>query len=158
VKAPPRGTDLDEDGMKLLRLLGPGALRFDVTVRDEAAVGHGPTQEFFTIFSQELGVMKVTNPIMHGLYKFYEIAVLCRKALLIGAIASFPFNPAFFKLILGRAVAIEEVDAVVARSLAQPEGLEGLPFSYPGMPEQKLCPGGSIGLSPQQMLPGLWHL
>jgi hypothetical protein len=157
-----RRTHIYEDGIKLLRLLGPGALRFDVAFRDEEAVGHGPTQEFFTIFSQELcknchglwrneahGSDYAWTP--QGLFplpnappeRFYDIGLLCGKAFLIGSIASFAFNPAFFRLILGQSVTIEEVDAVLARSLARPDGLDGLPFTYPGIPELELCPGGS---------------
>jgi hypothetical protein len=57
--------------------------------------------------------------------------IACRE----GQFASFVFKSSiffFFKIILGISpVEIEEVDAVLARSLAQPHGLEGLPFTLP---------------------------
>lgn len=49
---------------------------------------------------------------------------------------------AFVKLVRGESVTVEEVDPVLARSLEAQEGLEGLDFTYPGLPDVEVAPGG----------------
>jgi hypothetical protein len=49
-----------------------------------------------------------------------------------------PFSPALFSLILGLLLTVSDVDPVLARSLAQPEGFIGLTFVYSGN-EMELC-------------------
>jgi hypothetical protein len=70
------------------------------------------------------------------------LGLLCGKALLMDMLVPLPFNPAFFRLVLGESIAVADVDPALANALAQPEGLIGLPFTYPGS-DLELCEGGS---------------
>jgi hypothetical protein len=151
-----------EDGCKVLQLAGPGLLRIDVSFSGEDGIGFGPTQEFFGLFARELCARRFhlwrdsgdnpSDPFVqapHGLFpapgaskeQFFLFGLLCGKALLMEALVPLPINPAFFSLVIGEKVEVAEVDPVLARSLAQPEGFIGLPFLYPGS-DLELCPGG----------------
>jgi E3 ubiquitin-protein ligase TRIP12 len=59
----------------------------------------------------------------------------------MGAVVAFDFNPAFFALLRGKPVEMADVDTMLASSLANPEDLLDLPFSYPGIAELEMRPG-----------------
>lgn len=165
VKCHIRRNSLFEDGMKMLKAVGPGMLRIDVYFDDEEGIGAGPTQEFFTLFSKELCKAK------HGLWRsefeeddeqmaflknglfpkpnakpelFYILGLLFAKAILMDMILPLPMNPCFFKLIRGDELPdIAEIDELFAVSLNScPEGLIGLNFTYPGLPDFELIKKG----------------
>jgi E3 ubiquitin-protein ligase TRIP12 len=73
--------------------------------------------------------------------QFGLLGLLCGKALLMDMLVPLPFSAAFFRLVRGEFLTVADVDPVLARSLAQPEGLVGLTFVYPGS-ETELCEGG----------------
>jgi E3 ubiquitin-protein ligase TRIP12 len=138
-------------------------LRVDVTYEGEEGIGVGPTQDFFASLTREfcakrLGLWRDESKegdlawTARGIFpapnappeQFYFIGLLVGKALLMDVLVPFPFNPAFFKLILGQPVDAAEVDPMLAQSLANPEGLIGwAPFTYPGIPTLELVPGGA---------------
>ncbi|KAH0790487.1 E3 ubiquitin-protein ligase UPL4-like isoform X5 [Histomonas meleagridis] len=154
--------NLFEEGKLMLEVAGPGMLRPDVFFDNEEGIGAGPTQEFFTLFSQELckksrklwrdNSSESSEYCWHelGLFPrpdappelFYTIGLLCGKAMLMDMILSIPFNPAFFKLMKGNKISLEEVDPQLKRSLESSDGLLDLPFTYPGIPDLELIPGG----------------
>ena len=167
-----RRDHLYEDGIKLLKIAGPGMLRIDAIYQGEEGIGAGPTQEFFYLFSQEL--LKKDKKIWRdssidasdsvfceqGLFPapnadpqiFYLIGLLVGKALLMDMITHLTLNPAFCKLMLGRPITLADVDPSLASSLAKskPEDLAGLTFTYPGYPDVELKPGGAeIEITPE---------
>ena len=157
-----RRDNLFEDGMKMLKAVGPGMLRIDVFFDGEEGIGAGPTQEFFALFSKELCKKK------YGLFRFdstddseycfsekglfpqpnappemfYIFGLLCAKAILMDMVLSIPLNPAFFKTIRGEKTTLDEIDPIMAKSLQTPEGLLGLDFTYPGLPDYELIHNG----------------
>jgi hypothetical protein len=161
LKARIRRDSLFEDGMKLMRIAGEGATRFEILFVGEEGVGLGPTQEFFTKFAQEFcresrGIWRSDKAngefawSERGLFPapnadpklFYTIGLLCGKALLLDMILPLPINPAFFKLIVEEPVDVAEVDPALAKSLANPSGLVGLFWTYPGIDDLPLVENG----------------
>lgn len=162
VKCHIRRNSLFEDGLKMLQAVGPGMLRIDVFFDNEEGIGAGPTQEFLTLFCNEL--CKVTRGLWRfdstsdsefcfskkGLFPrpdadpklFSVLGLLVGKAILMDMILPLPLNPAFFKMIRGDTITVSDVDEAFAKSLDRPEGLIGLAFTYPGLPDFELCPGG----------------
>lgn len=115
-----RGENLLNDGLKLLKTIGPGNLRFDIEFKGEIAVGFGPTREFFTLFSRELtrkslrlwrpddDLYSTTDYINSPLFprpnadlELIElVGIFCAKAILMDMNAQFlNINPAFFDLV-----------------------------------------------------------
>jgi E3 ubiquitin-protein ligase TRIP12 len=74
---------------------------------------------------------------------FYIIGLLFGKVLLMNMIASLPLNTAFFRMLLGETISVQDVDPALARALAKPEGLIGLDFTYPGIPGLELVKNGA---------------
>ncbi|KAK8839916.1 hypothetical protein M9Y10_031630 [Tritrichomonas musculus] len=164
VKCHIRRDSLFEDGMKMLKAVGPGLLRIDVFFDNEEGIGAGPTQEFLTLFSKELcrtsrGLWRYdftsNNELAFmekGLFPkpdadpklFYILGLLFGKAILMDMILPLPMNPCFFRLIRGDGNPnIYDIDEQLATSLDQyPEGLIGLNFTYPGLPNFELCKKG----------------
>jgi hypothetical protein len=153
-----------DDAMKLLKFIGPGSLRLEIAFTGEEGIGQGPTQEFFTLLGHEF--CRTSRNLWRnanyeggsdfawsegGLFprpdappeRFYWLGVACGKAVLMDVILSVPFNPAFLKMVIGGTVTVAEVDPQLARSLAQPAGLVGQPFTYPGIPELELVRNGA---------------
>jgi hypothetical protein len=139
VKANVHKCSIYDDGVRLLRIAGPGVLRIDVFFDDEQGIGFGPTQEFFDRFARELCAKRLNlwrddsrgdGPCVHcvhcaaGLFPlpradpehFYLLGLLCGKALMMDMLVPLPFNPAFFRLVLGEQVAVADVDAALARA------------------------------------------
>jgi hypothetical protein len=161
VKTVLRRDHIFEDGMKLLRIIGPGMLRFEVAFQGEEGIGLGPTQEFFTKFSHELcrTEHKLWRNESSGEYAFskkglfprpdaspemfYKLGLLIGKAMLMEQIVSIPFSTAFVKLVLGESITLGEVDLDMERSLSEPEGLIGMPLVYPGIEGLELVPSGT---------------
>ncbi|OHT11409.1 hypothetical protein TRFO_19139 [Tritrichomonas foetus] len=147
-----RREKLFKDGCKVLKRIGAGSIRTDFVFRDENGIGEGPTQEFFALMSKEFCKRKTKlwrdNELIQGEFVYNEkglfpsitakprllkcLGYLCGKAILSKKIIDIPLNPAFFSLILGREVEVEDVDPVLAKSLKCEEGLFDLPFVYPG--------------------------
>jgi E3 ubiquitin-protein ligase TRIP12 len=139
-----------DDGVCLLEAVGVTPLHFEVSFVGEEGIGIGPTQEFFTLFAKELTVAARNmwrsqagcEFAFHkqGLFPcfaadpklFFLLGVLSGKAMQMGFLVPIPFNCAFFRLVKGETIEIEEVDRELADSLKTLEGLEGLPFVVPG--------------------------
>ncbi|OHT03634.1 hypothetical protein TRFO_28884 [Tritrichomonas foetus] len=163
VKCHIRRDHLFEDGVKMLEAVGPGMLRIDVYFDNEEGIGAGPTQEFFTLFSQELclkrrGMFNFDSTDdsdycfnEQGLFPrpdadpklFYLFGLLCGKVILMDMILTLPINTAFFKLVRGETITVNDVDRRLNQSLEHPEGLIGLNFTYPGLPNFELCKKGA---------------
>ena len=120
----------------------------------ETGFGRGPTQEFFTIMSREF--MKNQRKMWrsddnecefvsskNGLFPrpdanpedFYVLGILVSKALQEGKLLEIELSSSFVKMINEQKVTIEEVDPYYAKILEFPEGLIGMEFCYPGIPE-----------------------
>jgi hypothetical protein len=136
-----------------LEAFGRGALRFDVRFTGEEGIGAGPTQEFFHEFSRRFGDrtdMWRSGMAPSGLFPspvgdprmFRILGMLCGKVMLMDMLISLPIAPAFFRRVRGETVRLVDVDPVLAKALAAPEGLIGLPFTCPGIPQQELKDGG----------------
>jgi E3 ubiquitin-protein ligase TRIP12 len=161
IKCHVRREHIFEDGVRLVHTVGVTPLHFELIFRGEEGIGLGPTQEFFTLFSRELSSVERgmwrsawdnKSPYaanQQGLFPmfsadpklFFILGVLCAKALQMGFIVPLPFNVAFFKMVKGQSVRIEEVDRQLADSLKSIDGLTGLPFVFPGT-ETELKEGG----------------
>jgi hypothetical protein len=148
-----RRGSLFEDGVKALKVVGPGILRMDVRFDGELGIGFGPTQEFFTDFGHEVCRLDIWRSERRlGLFPrpdaardtFWLLGLLCGKALLMDILVPIPFSAAFLKLILGDTVDVAEVDPEFAVSLDAPEGLIGLPCTYPGIPTMPLLPDAIV--------------
>ncbi|KAH0790386.1 E3 ubiquitin-protein ligase UPL4-like isoform X2 [Histomonas meleagridis] len=159
-----RRNNIFEDGKLLLDTVSCGSLLFDVYFDNEEGIGSGPTQEFFSLFSYELTKKSYklwrNNSLRNdsndyywnekGLFPspnadsnlFYFIGLLCAKAITLDMILSIQFNPAFFKLLKGEKVTLEEVDPELKKSLSNADGIIGLDFTYPGYPDVKLKDNG----------------
>jgi E3 ubiquitin-protein ligase TRIP12 len=155
--------NLYQDGLNVLKLLGDSHSYFDIRFAGEPGTGRGPIREFFAKFSEEFclksrGLWRNSDQsesmFAHcktGLFPapnappeaFFWLGVLCGKALHLNKLCSIPFNPAFFSLVKGEEVTVAEVDPLLAQSLSRPDGLIGLSFEYPGIPELALKEGGS---------------
>lgn len=152
---------LFEQGCFILSRFGAGRIRTDFIFEDEVAFGEGPTQEFFTLMSHSFCAKDLriwldeSNSGEHAFHKMglypspdadngilEVLGLFCSKAILMEKIIEIPFNPAFFKIILGKKVEIEEIDPQLAKSLNYPDGLYDLPFLFPGT-LLELKPGGS---------------
>ena len=150
-------------GLKLIEKLGYSQIAFDITFFGEKGIGEGPTREFFSNLSKEFCRTSMniwrnssTSDSLYavdslGLFprpdadnnKLELLGLLVSKALTQNRLLDIPFNPAFWKILLGMRVNIEEVDPVIANSLQYKEGLYDLNFTYPGIPSLELKPGGS---------------
>jgi E3 ubiquitin-protein ligase TRIP12 len=148
-----------EDGVCLLQAVGVTSLHFEVNFAGEEGIGIGPTQEFFTLFAKDLTVAdrSMWRSQASGEFAFHKqglfpyfaadpklfflLGVLCGKAMQMGFLVPVPFNCAFFRLVKGERIGIEDVDQELAESLQALEGLEGLPFVVPGT-EIELKPDG----------------
>lgn len=148
------------DGVMVFDKIGRDSIRFEISFYKEQGIGHGPTHEFFTLFSQELclvcrGLFRSDNKegyctTSQGLFfspsanpKLVEVlGVFIAKAILMDCILDMDFNPAFFRFLRGKKVDITDVDQMMANSLNYPEGLYDLPFVYPGCPNIKLITNG----------------
>jgi hypothetical protein len=157
-----RRDNIFEDGVRLLRLAGPGMLRIDVQFAGEVGLGYGPTHEFMAKFSRELclksrkiwrddGRDPVYASSRAGLFPgpaapadmFYILGLLCGKALLMEMLVPIPIGCGFWKLILDEPISPDDVDPEFGSSLMCQEGLIGLPFVYPGHPEIELIKNGA---------------
>jgi E3 ubiquitin-protein ligase TRIP12 len=167
IKCHVRRENIFEDGVRLIHTVGVTPLHFELIFQGEEGIGLGPTQEFFSLFSHELSLVKrgmwrndwgnkspyVVNP--QGLFPlfsadpklFFILGVLCAKALQMGFIVPLPFNLAFFMMLKGEPVTIDEVDQQLAESLKSVDGLEGLPFVLPGTATELKKGGKSIVVS-----------
>jgi E3 ubiquitin-protein ligase TRIP12 len=148
-----RRDHLFEDGVKALKVVGPGILRMDVRFDGELGIGFGPTQEFFTDFGHEVLRLDIWRSDRRlGLFPrpdaardtFWLLGLLCGKALLMDILVPIPFSAAFLKLVLGDPVDVAEVDPEFAGSLNAPDGLIGLPCTYPGIPAMRLLPDAIV--------------
>lgn len=143
---------LFEDGVLLLKKVGVSQFRMEVSYEGEEGIGVGPTAEFYASFAKELCKKS------HGLWRnsalddseyvfdkmglfpavnadpelFFVLGILCAKAIESEYIVPLPFSRAFFKLVKGIPVQLQEVDPELDSSLKSSEGLIGLPFLYPG--------------------------
>jgi E3 ubiquitin-protein ligase TRIP12 len=157
-----RRDNIFDDGVRLLRLAGPGMLRIDVQFAGEVGLGYGPTHEFFAKFSREFclksrkiwrddGRDPVYASSRAGLFPapdaspemFYVLGLLCGKALLMDMLVPIPIGCGFWKLILGELISAADVDPEFASSLESPAGLISLPFVYPGYPAIELIKNGA---------------
>lgn len=148
------------DGILILENVINSYMHPEIIFKNEEGIGFGPTQEFFSLMAKEFasnsrGMWRNDNNVddyamtSTGLFPkigadehlFYLFGKLCAKASSLNNIISFPFNIAFFKLIKGEKINIEEVDPQFAITLNNPEGLIGLNFVYPGT-EIELIPNG----------------
>jgi E3 ubiquitin-protein ligase TRIP12 len=141
-----------DDGRALFERLGPGRCHFDVAFRGEEGIGHGPTQEFFTLFGDELcsdthGLWAHSRA--NGLFPrpdantnlFHILGLLCGKALSMNCTVSIQFNPAFFDIVNGAAADPEIFDRVDHdwwTSVNCKDGLVGCDFVYFGIDSLKL--------------------
>jgi E3 ubiquitin-protein ligase TRIP12 len=151
-----------EDGVCLLEAVGVTLLHFEVSFVGEEGIGIGPTQEFFTLFAKELTVAgrSMWRSQTDGEFAFHKqglfpcfaadpklfflLGVLCGKAMQMGFLVPIPFSCAFFRLVKGERIEIEEVDRELAESLRALEGLEGLPFVVPGTDVELKANGKAI--------------
>ena len=153
---------LDEGSFLMMRL-GCGRLKTVFNFADEIGTGNGPTQEFFSLLSRyyclkELRMWRDDSD-EHSKYSWNsrglfplpsvngalleELGILCSKAIILEKIVDIPFNPAFFRLIMGHQVTVADVDPVLANSLNYKEGLYGLNFVYPCQKRIELKPNGN---------------
>ena len=150
-----------EDGKKVLAKL-PGTLRIEVDFVGEMGVGVGPTQEFYTLLSREfcrpsVGLWRNEDPSSEFCYckkglfpspaaspkDMRLFGILCAKALAASCLIDVPLSDAFFRVLKGERISIDDVDETFAQSLKAKEGLIGLDFTYPGLPNFELKRGGS---------------
>jgi E3 ubiquitin-protein ligase TRIP12 len=161
------------DGCTVMRLLTSPHVRLDVSFFGEEGIGHGPTHEFFTLFSRELcrterrlfrsdsrTTVYAKSPA--GLFFAPDappagVAVLgtfLAKALQMGCLVDMNLNPALFAFVRGGCVTVAEVDQALARSLAEPGGCVGLPFVYPGLALPLLEGGATVEVTAETV--GEW--
>jgi E3 ubiquitin-protein ligase TRIP12 len=160
-----RRAHLLEDGITLLREIGPGSLALDLAFDSENGFGSGPTHEFCDLFSKELctkalGLWRNSdfnneNPFAFaktGLFPrpganaelFRILGILCGKAIAMNIVLPIPLSVAFFKLVGGEPIALSEVDPELDASLKNREGIlgAGLTFVYAGIESIELIPNG----------------
>ncbi|OHS97967.1 hypothetical protein TRFO_09102 [Tritrichomonas foetus] len=140
--------DIFNDGCILLKSFGHPFIHFDVTFENEEGIGIGPGQEFYTLMGKEFAKVErnmwindsidseITENLKEGekyansrcgLYpkvgadpkKFEMLGVLCGKAIEMNYIVPIPISEAFFKIMKGENVELEEIDEQLARSLKQ---------------------------------------
>ena len=116
-------------GMKILS--DPGLLRFGLLEFDfegEEGTGTGPTLEFYTLISNEIRKLEIWRDSgeVNGLFPapiqtqdlskitklFTFIGKLVAKALYDDRLLNLPFNPVFWKLVLGRTISLLDLEAV----------------------------------------------
>jgi len=136
----------------IITLQHTGSLTIDVFFDNEEGIGTGPTNEFFQLLAREFcqSSRKLWRSDSYeseycyspeGLFPkpdceasmFYYFGLLCAKSLIMDCSLGIPISNAFFKLVKGMPVNIEEVDLKLAKSLSCPEGLYDLSFEYPGI-------------------------
>jgi E3 ubiquitin-protein ligase TRIP12 len=144
-----RRARLFEDGVRLLEKVGPTVLHFEMKFVGEEGSGIGPTREFFTLMAREFGLASremwrnpgrndpeyAVDPL--GLFPHFRadpnlfslLGLLCGKAAQMEYLVPLPINSAFFKLVKGERVEVAEVDPVYDMKI---DGMEGMPFVYPG--------------------------
>ena len=150
-----------EDGIKIIRYFAGSIGLLEVAFAGDVGLGIGPTQEFFTLFSQEMCKtsrnMWRTEPGREfafsegGLYPLptankndlYILGMFCAKALATKFIIDIPFHPSFIKTLRKDYVRVSDIDKNFANSIEDKSGLIGLDFTYPGIPSLELKPGGA---------------
>ncbi|EAY11487.1 hypothetical protein TVAG_248540 [Trichomonas vaginalis G3] len=149
------------DGVLIMRHFGPNMMNLNVSFFGETESGAGPTREFYSLLAKEFTRTKrhffrTENPnsefvsCKQGLFinpsadpqMFYVLGVFLAKVIQQEFVVDLDFNPAFFSFIRSPQVSIDLVDAELARALMVTEGLLGLPFTYPGLPNIELVDGG----------------
>ncbi|EAY23577.1 hypothetical protein TVAG_119130 [Trichomonas vaginalis G3] len=157
-----------EDGKKILQNL-PATLRIDVDFVGEMGFGIGPTQEFYTLLSREFcrpirGLWRNSDPESEFVYspmglfpspvanpkEMRLFGILCARAIAANCLIDVPLSESFFKYITynlkkkqsANQVTIDDIDPTFASSLNDKEGLIGLDFTYPGLPNLELKKGG----------------
>jgi E3 ubiquitin-protein ligase TRIP12 len=156
------------DGTLIMRHFASTQCRLEVSFLGEEGIGHGPTHEFFTLFSRELckterGLFRsdsrttVYAKAQCGLFfspaAFQAgvelLGIFIAKALQMGCLVDMNLNPALFSFLRGNPVTVADIDPVIAHSLESPNGLIGMPFVYPGL-DIPLLPGGEgIAATPE---------
>ena len=149
-----------EEGSLVINSFAQNLGLLEVSFTGETGIGIGPTQEFYTMFSHEMcrNSLKMWRTEKDtefafsegGLYPLptakksdlYTLGVFCAKALATGFLSDIPFSPMFIKILRKEKVEVQEVDQNYAKALSNPDGLIGLDFSYPGLPDFPLCEGG----------------
>lgn len=140
------------DGCNIFNHFSQNHQRLEISFYNEPGIGLGPTREFFTLFSHELCLTEHkifrsdSNEKGYAKEKqgmFFSPIVSLKAAKLLGrfiakaiqmeCLVDINFNPNIFKFLRNKEVNIEDIDITLARSLNCPEGLIGLPFTYPGL-------------------------
>lgn len=136
-----------EEGAKIFTALKGFHVITEFSFKGEKGFGEGPTREFFTLFSHELikkNIFRDSNelfPTPNANLNLMElVGIFVSHAFINNRLCDLPFSTAFFKLLKNEAVKIEEVDNQLAKSLEDKDGLIGLDFVYPGIPEIELSP------------------
>ena len=149
-------TDIYKMGTIALQQCARSSLDVGFYFEGEIGFGTGPTQEFFTLMAKELTksihkMWRSDDPksefcySKNGLFPrpdadpndVYTLGILVSKALQENKIIEMELSTAFTKLIKGEKITVADVDPVLAKSLTKEaaQGLIGLDFTYPGIPE-----------------------
>lgn len=154
---------LFEDGLAVLNNFGPGPSHLVIGFQGEAGYGSGPLREFLNLMSREfmkksLNMWRNEDPksefafTKDGLFPspaadkklFRTLGVLFGKALASDVVLPIPLSNNFLRLVLGDSLTVSEVDKMLDKSLnSDKTALYGLPFTYPGIDNIELVPGGS---------------
>jgi hypothetical protein len=159
-----RRDHLLEDGVQMLRTLGPGPLQLDVQFAGESGFGAGPTREFCDLMAKSLSA-KSRNMWRHsdgksagdfafteiGLFPrpdadpelFYVLGLLIGKAITHGIVLPLPISEAFFRLTADLPVELGEVDPAYARLIENRDNVVGLPYTYPGIDDLEMVENGA---------------
>jgi E3 ubiquitin-protein ligase TRIP12 len=154
-----------EDGSRVLRELGPGALQLEVQFEGESGFGSGPTHEFCELMAKALCLRsrhlwrnsdEKTNENSEfafteiGLFPrpdadpelFYVLGIFVAKSISRGIVLPLPLSEQFCKLLRGDQVELAEVDPQYAKVISDKSNLVGLAFSYPGLDNFELIENG----------------
>jgi len=144
---------LFEHGADIIRYFFANNYSIDISFDGEEGVGRGPTKEFFSQYSffyklktsalfrntSNEGIYCYDNqglfpsPNLSEFNKYFEMGIFVAKAILSDCVIDLDFNPAFFRLVRGVSINLEDIDSALARSLQDPDQLIGLDTSYPGI-------------------------
>lgn len=150
LKVTVRRDTIANDGFNLFSNFSSNQMKFEISYENEVGIGVGPTNEFFTLFSDSLCLVERgffrsevqrRGPVVNKLGMFFSPKMDDKKASLLGkfiakaiqmeCLIDIYFNPALFKLLRGKTVTVAEVEPEYANSFQNPDGLIGLTFEYP---------------------------
>lgn len=125
---------LFEDGLKIIRLCGPGSTVWKLKFIGENGIGTGLTREFIQKFFDELArkeeflskYEKIRAPPVAKQEYYYEFGVFVAKAILMSiTFDACSLSDEFFAIILGREISWKDIDPAYEGFVSDPKSCSG---------------------------------